>query len=262
MPKFDDFSKRMKRYEKSHTELQLIPRCPVVIRLDGKAFHTYTKKFKKELTDDPFSNKLHDAFVYASKNTAKEISGCKAVYTQSDEVSFWLNDEGKSVSSQGWFDFNLQKMVSVSTSIFTAYFNSFIGDEYGLGFFDARAFSLPNETELNNYFIWRQQDASRNSVSMTASYFFSHKQLHKLSCNEMQDKLMVEKGVNWNDLDVWKKRGSLVIKQYKVKTATNYKTGLSEDVVRSSWEEIECPLFTKSKITEIIEDNNSQKGGL
>jgi tRNA(His) guanylyltransferase len=255
---FTDFDKRMKGYEKAHTDIRLIPRCPVILRLDGKSFHTYTKPFKDKSNPDPFSDYLHYAFVESSKYLASKVSGCRAIYTQSDEVSMYITDEGKSIDSQGWFNFELQKMVSISSSLFTAKFNQVIQeirpDITEFAIFDARAFSLPNDIELNNNLVWRQKDASRNSVSMLAQHLFSHKSLQKLSCNQMQEKLFSEKGINWNNIETWKKRGSLVVKRDFVKDVEYERDGcivVQKNVVRKKWVEVDCPLFTKESVVEL-----------
>jgi len=254
----DIFSKRMKRYEKSFTDIKLLPRCPVIIRLDGKSFHTYTKQFKDKDAPDPFSEILHNAFVHASIKLAGRTSGCRAVYTQSDEVTVWLDDKGKSKNSQGWFDFELQKIVSVSASILTGYFNEMMNTQgyTELAFFDSRAFNLPNMIELNNNFLWRQVDATRNSISMMAQHYFSHKELQGLDSNQLQDKLFKDKGINWNDLPEWKKRGTLIIKKKYIKDIKWIdKKGtcrLAEGVERGKWEQIDCPQFSQVPIFEIV----------
>jgi tRNA(His) guanylyltransferase len=140
----------------------------------------------------------------------KEIQGSKLVYIQSDEISILVTDYNE-LETQAWFDNKLQKIVSVSASICTAVFNDYMKEGYSskeipLAFFDSRAFTVPKE-EVCNYFIWRQQDCTRNSINSLAQHYFSHKELHKLSTDIVQDKLFKEKGINWNDLDIWKKRG-------------------------------------------------------
>jgi len=255
---FTEFDKRMKRLEKSFTDIKLLPKCPVVIRLDGKAFHTYTKQFKDKTAPDPFSEVLHSAFVESCIELAKNVAGCQAIYTQSDEVSVWLSDEGKSDQSQGWFDFELQKLISISSSILTANFNRIVPSDK-LAYFDARAFSIPNKIELNNYFIWRQQDAVRNSISMIAQHNFSHKSLMGMSSSQMQERLFQEKQINWNYIDAWKKRGTTIVKK-KYLTNTEYvdnKTKehkIAENVVRHKWVKI-FPTFTQQAIFDIIKED-------
>jgi tRNA(His) guanylyltransferase len=220
--KKDNLGDRMKQYE-AVSKTKLMCRTPVIIRLDGKAFHSYTKRFTKQidpsLNESPFSCKLHDVMMAVSVGLCQEIQNAKVVYTQSDEISILLTD-WKKLNTDQWFDAQVQKMVSVSASITTAYFNWEISRQIpeltptGLGqlaLFDSRVYNIPKE-EVNNYFIWRQQDASRNSVQMLGQYFFSHKQMHGLSNTEVQELLFQKHGVNWNNIKTWQKRGACVYK--------------------------------------------------
>ena len=252
MSQHTEFDSRMKDYENRFASSKLLNKVPAVIRLDGKGFHSYTKNMEK-----PFSSLLHDAFIHASIKTAEAIDGSKAVYTQSDEVSIWLDDTSNT-HTMGWFDWKIQKLVSVSSSIFTYHFNEYARPHVSIpAFFDSRVFNLPNEVELNNYFVWRQADATRNSISMLAQSEFSHKSLHGLSVNDMQEKLFSEKQINWNDLDTWKKRGSLIVKVQTEQDITfvDNRTGetiTKEGVKRRKWADVECPRFTSNPITTLI----------
>lgn len=252
MGKYTKQDKRMKDLEKRFTDIKLLPKVPAIIRIDGNAFHTYTKKIEK-----PFSHLLHEAMVYASIEVAKLISGVKAVYTQSDEISFWLSDDGHR-DTIGWHDYKVQKMTSISASMFTEHFNDFMKPHVmKAAYFDSRVFSVPTEDDLHDYFWWRQKDATKNSVSMLAQHHFSHKSLQGLHGGQMQDKLMLEKEINWNDLDPWKKRGSLIVKVTSEKdvTYTDKRTGEEvtiEGVKRKSWQEVECPIFTQTSISEVV----------
>lgn len=211
---------RMKRYE-AVSQGSLMRRTPVIIRLDGKAFHTFTKKISQHndssLKTGPFSEKLHQIMEYTSFQLTKQIQNAKLAYFQSDEISILLTDWSTLTTDQ-WFGGNIQKIVSVSASIATAQFNKRFQEIFGvedgidatdIAYFDSRVFNLPKE-EVTNYFIWRQQDATRNSINMLAQFYFSHNELHEKSTSQVQDMLMLEKGVNWNNLEVWKKRGTCV----------------------------------------------------
>jgi len=201
----DSLGDRMKRYENSF-RYYLPIRMPLIIRIDGKAFHTLTRHCEK-----PFDKN----FMYAIQKTmcelAKKIEGCKFSYCQSDEISLLLTDYDQ-LNTESWFGKNLQKIVSVSASIATAEFNSIFLYGEQKATFDSRTFILPKE-EVCNYFIWRQQDATRNAIQMLGQSHFSHKQLHGLSCNDIQEKLFTEKNINFNDLDIDKKRGSCAYKK-------------------------------------------------
>jgi tRNA(His) guanylyltransferase len=133
--------------------------------------------------------------------------GCKVVYQQSDEISLLLTNNDK-LTTEAWFDNNIQKISSVAASIATAKFNDVMKNvlpQQDLATFDCRAWILPPE-EVANYFLWRQLDAAKNSIAMVAQSQFSAKQLHKLNSKQMEVKLL-EKGIDWNNLPTWQKRG-------------------------------------------------------
>lgn len=210
---------RMKRYE-AVSQTYLMRRTPVIIRLDGVAFHTFTKNFDKPL-DEVLSTAMRGTTLYLVNN----IQGCVLGYTQSDEISLVLQDY-KKLDTDAWFGYNVQKLVSVSakmaTSQFNKLFNRYIailpGETSGryreaimenVGF-DSRCFNLPFE-EVNNYLIDRQQDAERNSINLLAQQYYSQKELDGIKSNELQNKLFTEQGVNWNDLPDYQKRGYLAL---------------------------------------------------
>lgn len=251
----DNLGKRMKEYEKTSRTF-LTKRIPIIIRIDGKAFHTFIKGFKK-----PFDDILMGAMWETTKYLCKNIQGCKLGYTQSDEISLLLTNY-ENIDTCAWFDNNIQKMVSISASMATlAFNNSFRGmvlDELAyykredesyhktlkkrldLAMFDSRAFTLPKE-EVVNYFIWRQQDATRNSVQMVGQANFSHKQLHGKSCNNIQEILFQEKGINWNDIPTYQKRGVCIIKE-------QYKLDNEQKTLRNRWiVDKNIPVFTQNR---------------
>ena len=227
-PKKDSLGDRMKTYEAA-SKTYLTCRTPVIIRIDGKAFHTFTKGFKKPF-DHIFVKSMQETMRYLCQN----IQGCVFGYTQSDEISLVLVDY-TNLESCAWFDNQVQKIVSVAASMatmafskaFDKYRNEYIeavmelqdgdiesdylealwrAEERG-AMFDARAFNLPKE-EVANYILWRQQDASRNSVNSVAQAHFSHKELQGKSNSQMQDMLFIAKGINWNDFPTYLKRGT------------------------------------------------------
>ncbi|AEO93637.1 tRNA-His guanylyltransferase [Bacillus phage G] len=231
--KYTDFDIRMKEYEKAY-KIKLPKRMPVLVRIDGKAFHTYTKGMEK-----PFDENIAKAMWETSKYLAENIMGCKVVYHQSDEISLLITNYDK-LTTESWFSNSLQKIASISASLATYKFNDYMktnnfSDKAAI--FDARAWVLPQD-EVCNYFLWRQQDCTKNSISMVAQANFSHKQLHRLSGSQMQDKLMLERGINWNNLPTWQKRGVCITKQYHSKGETK----------RSRWEvDLEIPIFSKDR---------------
>ena len=229
----DDFGKRMKTYENSY-RFTLPRRMPVILRIDGCHFHTFTKGM-----DKPFDDKLIEAFWETCKFLGENIMGAKLIYHQSDEISILITNYD-TIQTDSWFSNNLQKMASVSATMAAAKFNEVIRKSYPdkeLAFFDSRAWVIPQD-EVNNYFTWRQQDASKNSISMAAFANFAHKDLHGLSGNQLQEKLFSEKGINWDKFPTWKKRGACIIK----------KEYLKENAIRRRWEtDLDIPLFSKDR---------------
>jgi Uncharacterized conserved protein len=229
----DQFGDRMKRYE-NVSRIYLPEKTPVIIRIDGKAFHTYTRGLEK-----PFSKDLSNIMWETTKFLCENIQGCVLGYHQSDEISLLLVNY-KEVNTESWFKNNIQKMVSVSASLATAKFNELSKNVFphkGLAFFDSRVFVLPKE-EVTNYFVWRQQDAIKNSISMVAQANFPHKRLQGLNGKQMQELLFQEKEIIWDDLETWKKRGICLIK--KEKDLGN--------VVRKKWEiDFEIPIFSQDR---------------
>ena len=269
MPVYDELGKRMKEYYEQIPKTKLMRRTPVAIRIDGKAFHTFTRGFQK-----PFDEVLIKSMQETMKYLCENIQGCVLGYTQSDEITLILVDY-KNLNSAAWFDYEVQKMCSIAASMATMAFNKFFG-EYCLDFigenfenkelktvlgahaeaskkgamFDARVFNIPKE-EVTNLIYWRQLDATRNSIQMVGQANFSHKKLQNKSCNDIQDMLMVQKCINWNDLPVHQKRGSCCIKEYYIEENKNEK-GYYE-VERTRWIiDKEIPIF-KGEGREYIE---------
>lgn len=186
----DALGTRMKGYYENRTKFKLPRRTYTIIRIDGKSFSNYTRKLQK-----PFDHRLMEDMAWTTKYLCDNIQGCKMGYTQSDEISLLLTDFDR-LTTDAWFNNSVQKMVSVSSSIATAYFNrrrdpNEFGVKSPLALFDSRVFTIPTAVEVENYFIWRQKDATRNSVSMVAQSHFSHKQLHGKSVKDMREMLHV-----------------------------------------------------------------------
>lgn len=265
--KNDALGTRMKTYEHV-TRTYLTRKMPVIIRLDGKAFHSFTRGFKK-----PFDDVLVKSMQETMKYLCENIQGCVLGYTQSDEITLVLVDY-KTRESDSWFGNNILKMVSVSASMATFAFNrifekavrewgwergfpnktdKWTHETYALWFkyhdsiskgamFDSRVFTLPKE-EVVNCLIWRQQDATRNSIQSVGQANFSDKQLYKKSTDEIQDMLFVEKGINWNDYSTTLKRGSCCIK-----VPVKINEGTENETVRNKWViDNEIPIFTQDK---------------
>ena len=216
------------------------------MRFDGKSFSKFTKNLNKPF-DDGFSDDMDATAVFLCEN----IQGAKFAYTQSDEISVVMTDFDM-LETDAWFDYNVQKMTSIGASLATAKFNElrkFRNPDSKLAFFDARVFQVPNIDEMVNTVVWRQQDCTRNSVSMAASAYFSHKELDGKSSDEKQEMLFT-KGINWNDYKPKYKRGSVI---KKVQIHIDGPNG--EDVLRNKWlPDANTPIFTQNKeyLTSLI----------
>lgn len=193
---------RIKKYEQA-SKTTLLPRGYIVLRVDGKAFHTFTRGMQK-----PFDKKLTESMIRAGELTAKEMQGFVLGYHQSDEFTFILTDLF-SYESELWFDREVQKLCSVTASLFTAYFNREMGGT--IASFDCRAFNVPEE-DIANVLIWRQRDWERNSIQMYARSFFSQKQLHNKKHEDIHE-LLYSIGKNWaTDLTDLYKNGTFITK--------------------------------------------------
>ena len=282
MPVNDELGKRMKTFYEQIPKIRLMRRTPVIIRIDGKAFHTFTKGFER-----PFDKILIKTMQETTKYLCENIQGCVLGYTQSDEISLVLVDYQR-LESAAWFDYEIQKMCSIAASMTTMAFNKLFLENVDLAYqeefcklglekednfvskeeyskvqeklekkynvyyskaykamFDARVFNIPKE-EVTNCIYWRQIDAARNSVQMVGQANFSHKELQCKTCNNIQDMLMEQKGINWNDFPTYQKRGACVIKE-EYTIAIDHGEENCEDTatqVRSRWIiDKDIPLF-------------------
>lgn len=212
----DSLGDRMKTQYENRTRLFLPRRTHTIIRLDGKAFHTYTRGRAR-----PWDRDLNFHLVNAATDLCRQVQGCILGFVQSDEVSLLLADYA-TINTDAWYDGNIQKMASVSASILTAHFNHEEGNnvhENGTAFayFDARAFTIADPVEVHNYFVWRQKDIERNSLSMLAQAHFPHAVLHGMKRDDLHEALHTV-GVNWNDQPEAFKRGTVIVRQRNVET--------------------------------------------
>lgn len=191
----------------------------------------------------------------------ENIQGCVLGYHQSDEITLILVDY-QTLDTSAWFDYEVQKMCSIAASMATMAFNKYFAEEVDAycsnlnnsgvqanryiaaklrgAMFDARVFNIPKE-EVTNLIYWRQLDAARNSVQMVGQANFSHKELQNKSCNMIQDMLMTEKGINWNDFPTHQKRGSCCIRKQVI---VDMKDKVSDEITRPKWIiDTEIPLF-------------------
>lgn len=192
---------RMKKNYEDAYRISLTRRTPVIIRLDGKAFHTLTRG-----CDKPFDDIFNWSMQETMKRLCQEVQGVKCAYHQSDEISLLLIDTDR-LDTEAWFGNNLQKIVSISASIASLAFSNAYNKQ---GMFDSRAFNIP-ESEIKNYFIWRQKDWERNSLQMLAQSHYSQKKLHRKNKAAMHE-MLHEKNVNWADLPPKWKNGTFMFK--------------------------------------------------
>lgn len=243
----------MKKNYENRTKVQLPRRTYTIIRIDGKAFHTYTKGCER-----PFDWGLVEDMNETAKYLCEKIQGAEIGFVQSDEISILLTDFATH-QTDAWFDGNIQKIVSVAASMATSKFNQlrmirimntysdgrrFVHDfndqehlvmnPFKLAEFDARTFTIPAKSEVKNYFIWRQQDTVRNSISSVAQNLYSDGELKGKNMS-VQQEMIFQKGINWNDYNPVLKRGRFVFKEKYDK----------QGAMRTRWVAGECPTFTQ-----------------
>jgi tRNA(His) 5'-end guanylyltransferase len=234
-------SERMKRYEAA-SRFVLTPRMPLIVRVDGRAFHSLTRQCQR-----PFDPQLNDCMAATAVRLCQEIDGTQLAFTQSDEISLLIVDY-TSLDTEPWFGGNLQKIVSVAASAATVAFNA-QAQEHSLALpswamFDARAFVIPRE-DVVNYFIWRQQDWMRNSLTMLALSHFSHEDVYGLNKSQLHEKLFTEKGVNWAQLPTHLKNGTCVS---QVSRCIRSPQESARAVIREVWTiDREPPVFTQER---------------
>jgi tRNA(His) guanylyltransferase len=271
----DDLGNRIKEYE-NVSNFKLMRKGYTILRLDGKAFHTYTKgllrPFDQGLVDD-----MDNTAIYLCENIQNVICG----YVQSDEITLILCDFEK-INTSPWFDNKIQKMCSVSASMATAKFNqlrmfreaskerdhslSSIAESvwdndnitssdiinFKLAMFDSRVFQVPNKMECTNVLIWRQQDTVKNSISSLAQTMFSHKELQGKNGKEKQEMMFQKDGTNWNDFDPKLKRGRMIVKETYEK---------EPGVFRTQWVSVAPPTFTQDReyLDELIPTRDARQ---
>lgn len=233
MPVNDALGQRMKNYYEAIPKTRLMRRTPVAIRIDGKAFHTFTRGFQK-----PFDEVLGNAMARTMEYLCQNIQGVQFAYCQSDEITLLLQDY-KKLTTDAWFDYEVQKMCSIAASMATMAFNKYFNQEHWKwaknndiacmehlnegknpellklhntyveasckgAMFDARCFNIPKE-EAANLIYWRQVDAMRNSIQMIGQANYSHSYLQDKSCEQIKMLLRCDFGINWDGLPArWK----------------------------------------------------------
>jgi tRNA(His) guanylyltransferase len=259
----DELGNRMKNFYENRSQTYLTRRVPVMMRLDGKSFHTYTKNLER-----PYDLRLMRIMDDTAIALCEQIQGAKMAFVQSDEITILITDY-ETIKTAAWFDYNVQKMTSISASIATAAFNNgmYLDEEIfasmsKVAHFDSRVWQVPDIREVADCFIWRQQDATRNSIQMGAQQLYSQKQLDGKNTSQLQE-LMFQKGVNWDKYPVGFKRSRIILKEkiekktipskairfIKNKPALDQKIQPPEifEVEHKIWASFEPPIFTQDR---------------
>lgn len=205
----DSLGDRMKIYENQESARKLIPKLPVLARLDGRCFRSFTRGLAR-----PYDERLSNLMIETTKFLVEETDALMG-YTQSDEITLsWYSER---YDSKVFFDGRTQKMTSILASLTSSFFNknleTYLPEKKNkLPVFDCRVWNVPTLEEAANCFLWREQDATKNSISMSAQSLYSHKELMNKHSGDMMEMLFA-KGVNWNDYPAFFKRGTFVRKE-------------------------------------------------
>lgn len=235
----DPLGDRMKSHYENRTRFYLPRKTYTIMRIDGKSFSSYTYGMEK-----PFDPRITNGINEAAMALCANIQGARFAFVNSDEISILVTDFD-TIVTEAWFDNNLQKLCSVSASIATAAFNSYVSHDSKLALFDSRVFQIPQRVEVENYFIWRQQDAIRSSINSVARSLYSSKELEDFNTIDRQE-LIFQKGINWNDYDAGLKRGRIIAKEeYLVEKQEGFFGKFSQ--IRTRWTPKNPPVFTEDR---------------
>lgn len=270
----DAIGDRMKTYYENRYRFYLTRRTPVILRVDGKSFHTFTRSMER-----PYDLVLQHALWDTAKYLCENIMGAKFAYVQSDEISVLILDYSTKLTTEAWLDYNQQKMVSIGASMATMAFNRAFTqhvktygekllqqelsreqlqtklkhyqkaykEKVGFGMFDARVFNVP-ENDVCNYFIWRQQDAIKNSISMLGRTQMKQSELQGKNTKTVVAELRDSYDINWHDAPLSFQRGTACHRTQVIEHATQPITQEIQTVVRRPWVmDTEIPVFTQDR---------------
>lgn len=216
---FNSLGDRMKMFENTFRH-KLMEKSWVIIRLDGQHFKSYTKGLKK-----PYDIEFMQNMNQVTMDLLKYIPGAKIGYVQSDEISILLSDLD-SYNTSMWFNGDINKIISSAASFASVMFNKYRPNK--IATFDARSFNIP-DTEILNYFIFRQQDAIRNSIQSTARTYFSHKQLENKNQNDMKQ-MLIDINKPWESMIAGWKYGRTYVKNVNDSNYINQNIIFSDNV--------------------------------
>jgi tRNA(His) 5'-end guanylyltransferase len=236
--KNDALGTRMKEQYEKRAKTSLVRRTHTIVRVDGKAFHSYTRGLPR-----PYCTTLMSDMDQTAVFMCQHMQGAKMAYVQSDEISVLLTDYDQ-ITTEAWFDGEQQKICSISAALATARLNQLRPTQFAL--FDARCFTIPEMIEVHNYFVWRQQDAVRNSIQMLAQAHFSPSTMHGVSCDRLQEMLWSEKQVNWAHCPSGFKNGRLIMRVHEQREIQVSRERPFVDVRDAwPWSVVDCPTFTQ-----------------
>lgn len=193
----DELGDRMKGYE-AETRVVLPAKTWAVVRVDGRAFHTYTRGL-----DRPFDIGFQADMDRVAFALVEEIAGAQLAYVQSDEVSVIFSDLGE--RTEPYFGGVIQKIASIAAASASATMTRLRPDQ-APALFDARVFALPSAVEVHNYLVWRQSDCRRNAISMLAHHHVGKSRVVGVSTPERRE-LLEQAGVVLDDIDLGFRQG-------------------------------------------------------
>lgn len=294
---YTEFDKRMKGYEREFSTT-LNPNEPVIVRIDGRCFHTFTKGL-----DKPFDKFLSLTMQETMKHLCENIQGCVLGYTQSDEISLllanYLNEK-----AEPFFGYRVQKLCSIIASLTTVIFyktfydSAYDYDEYledvalNVFFelngddekwrdyrkkhcfnyydfiknkyptFDCRVFNIP-KNEVTNYFYWRQSDSYRNATNLIAKTYFSNKELYGKTRYDIIE-MIQSKNDDISNYERYNIFGSCCTKSLKYCTSIT-EMGDMDTFTRNKWiVDLNIPLFKKEGrgyIERLLTDTQTEERG-
>lgn len=231
----DVMGDRMKAYESIETDGKFRPNSLVYARLDGRSFSKFTRGLAR-----PYDSRMSSLMQEVTKHLVKEFN-CLTGYTQSDEISVLMENKYESpMIFEGKKQKIISSMAAYATAVFVSKIPEFLPEKEGkFPTFDCRVFEVPNEVEATNAFLWREYDASKNSVSMLAGHYFNHKELQGKNTKLKIDMLKTQKDVIWEDCPAYFKFGTYVKRTQKLFTNPEYP---DSPAVRHTVEPVEITL--------------------
>jgi tRNA(His) guanylyltransferase len=241
---------RAKLYQKEY-DYRLPTKSYTILQLDGRAFHTFTKGM-----ESPFDDRLIESMNTVAIAVLEEVTNAKFAYVQSDEINIFISDFDTE-TTQAYFANRIQKVTSISSSVASATMSR-LYPEKPLALFDARFFAVPDKHAAEEFFLWRQVDAIKNSIQSVGQSVFSHKELFQKKGPDIKD-MLKEAGAPWEDFPLEKKQGRIVKREQKASVVSYIHKRTKEthtvDTISSPWVVSAAPSFAETNfLEEIIPD--------